>query len=177
MSFVTSPPLIQFFGVVGSSKLVLADNPGIGLDDTTRNCSAIFLTWSEFPDLENGVKPEPGWYSNYVYAMLPKTKPHLTKKCQGYKADSTPFRKHGRKAYMHGFCHKVNMFAGGGRPNNLEFAPFVEIMDVYWASDAKPIQDVPATPVKMEVKPEVASTRGKRKITFDPFADLGMDQA
>jgi hypothetical protein len=75
---------------------------------------------------------------------------------------------------MHGFCHKVNMFAEGGRPNNLEFAPFVEIMDVYWASDAKPIQDVPATPVKKEVKPEVASTRGKRKITFDPFADLGM---
>jgi hypothetical protein len=60
MSFVTSPPLIQLFGVVNTSKLVLADNPGIGLDDTTRNCSAIFLTWSKFPDLENGVKPEPG---------------------------------------------------------------------------------------------------------------------
>jgi hypothetical protein len=106
--------------------------------------------------------------------MLPKTKPHLTKKCQDYKADSTPFRKHGRKAYicgyMHGFCYKVNE---GGRPNNLEFVPFVEIMEVDWASDAKSIQDVPATPVK-EVKPEAASTEGKRKITFDPFADLGM---
>jgi hypothetical protein len=29
--------------------------------ETTRNCSAVFvLTWSKFPDLENGVKPEPG---------------------------------------------------------------------------------------------------------------------
>jgi hypothetical protein len=110
--------------------------------------------------------------------MLPKTKPHLIKKCQDYKAGSTPFRKHGRKAYirgyMHGFCYKVNMFAEGGRPNNLEFVPFVEIMEVDWASDAKSIQDVPATPVKKEVKPEAASTGGKRKIIFDPFADLGV---
>ncbi|KAN0072518.1 hypothetical protein V8E54_009447, partial [Elaphomyces granulatus] len=140
-----SPPLIQFFGIVDTSKLTLAEKPGIGLDNTTRNCSAIFLTWSKFPNLENGVKPETGWYPNYIYAMLPKTKPHLTKKCQDYKADSTPFRKHGRKAYIrgiykHGFCHKVNE---GGRPNNLEFVPFVEIMEVDWASDAKSIQDVP----------------------------------
>lgn len=178
MSSVTSPPFIQFFGIVDTSKLTLAENPGIGLDNTTRNCSAIFLTWSKFPNLENGVKPETGWYPNYVYAMLPRTKPHLTKKCQDYKADSTPFRKHGKKAYvrgyMHGFCHKVNMFAEAGRPNNLEFVPFVEIVEVDWASDAKSFQDVPATPVKKEVKPEAASTRGKRKITFDPFANSGM---
>ena len=69
------------------------------------------------------------------------------------------------------------MFAEGDRPNNLEFVPFVAIMDVDWASDAKPIQDVPATPVKKEVKPEAASTRGRRKITFDPFVDLGMGPA
>ncbi|KAN0068311.1 hypothetical protein V8E54_013507 [Elaphomyces granulatus] len=164
MSSVTSPPLIQFFGIVDTSKLTLAKNPGIGLDNTTRNSSAILLTWSKFPNLENGVKPETGWYPNYIYAMLPKTKPHLTKKCQDYKADSTPFRKHGRKAYIR-------------RPNNLEFVPFMEIMEVDWASDAKSIQDVPATPVKKEVKPEAASTGGKRKITFDPFADLGMVRA
>ncbi|KAN0076088.1 hypothetical protein V8E54_007358 [Elaphomyces granulatus] len=166
MSSVTSP-LIQFFSIVDTSKLTLAEKPGIGLDNTTRNCSAIFLTRSKFPNLENGIKPETGWYPNYIYAMLPKTKPHLIKKCQDYKADSTPFRKHGRKAYirgyMHGFCYKVNMFAEGGRPNNLEFDPFVEIME-----------DVPATPVKKEVKPEAASTGGKRKIIFDPFADLGV---
>jgi hypothetical protein len=175
---VTVPPLIQFFGIVDTSRLTLAENPGIGLDNTTRNCSAIFLTWSKFPNLENGVMPETGWYPNYVYAMLPKTKPHLTKKCQDYKADSTPFRKHGRKAYirgyMHGFCHKVNMFADGGRPNNLEFVPFVEIVEVDWASDARSFQDIPATPVKKEAKPEAASTTTrKRKITFDPLADLG----
>ena len=51
--------------------------------EITRNCSAVFLTWSKFPDLENGVKPEPGWYANYVYAMFPRMKSHLTKKCQG----------------------------------------------------------------------------------------------
>jgi hypothetical protein len=44
----------------------LADNPGIGLDETTCN---ILLTWSKFPDLENGEKLEPGGYANYVYAM------------------------------------------------------------------------------------------------------------
>jgi len=70
MSSVTSPPLIQFFGIVDTSKLTLAEKPGIGLDNTTRNCSAIFLTWSKFPNLENGVKPETGWYPNYIYAML-----------------------------------------------------------------------------------------------------------
>jgi hypothetical protein len=66
-----------------------------------------------------------------VYAMLPKTKKHLTQKCEGYKTTSTQFRQHGRKAYirgyMHGFCHKTNMFTDDGRPNT-----FVEIMDVDW---------------------------------------------
>src|ERR1700744_5613313 len=39
--------------------------------EITRNCSAVFLTWSKFPDLENGVKPEPGWYANYVFCIGP----------------------------------------------------------------------------------------------------------
>jgi hypothetical protein len=132
------PPMIQFFGVVDTKKFVLADNPNIGLDETTRNCSAIFLTWTKFPDLQNGIMPESGWYPNYVYAMLPKTKKHLTQKCEGYKTTSTQFRQHGRKAYirgyMHGFCHKTNMFTDDGRPSTLpstlDFVPFVEIMDV-----------------------------------------------
>jgi hypothetical protein len=174
------PPMIQFFGVVDTRKFVLADNPSIGLDETTRNCSAVFLTWSKFPDLQNGVLPESGWYPNYVYAMLPKTKKHLTQKCEGYKAASTQFRQHGRKAYirgyMHGFCHKANMFTDNGRPSNLDFIPFVEIMDVDWApatasSDGN--QNFPATP-KRSTKPDAASSKGKRKVAFDPFADSGV---
>jgi hypothetical protein len=152
----------------------LADNPEIGLDETTRNSSAIFLTWSKFPDLENGVKPEPGWYANYVYAMFPKTKGHLTKKCEGYKAESTPFRKHGRKAYvrgyMHGFCHKTNMFAPDAKPTSLEFVPFVEIMEIDWAAYSNDSKDIPATPPKKIGRPGSTST-GKRRIAFDPFGD------
>jgi hypothetical protein len=52
----------------------------------------------------------------------------------------------------------------------LEFVPFVEIMECDWASfssDAKSMQDVLANPSK-----DVASSSGKRKIAFDPFADL-----
>ncbi|KAN0068588.1 hypothetical protein V8E54_013312 [Elaphomyces granulatus] len=174
------PPMIQFFGVVDTRKFVLAENPNIGLDETTRNCSAIFLTWSKFPDLQNAVMPESGWYPNYVYAMLPKTKKHLTQKCEGYKAASTQFRQHGRKAYirgyMHGFCHKANMFTDDGRPSSLDFVPFVEIMDVDWVSAAASgdgNQNVPATPRKF-AKPDTASSKGKRKIAFDPCADSGV---
>jgi hypothetical protein len=128
------------------------DNPNIGLDEMTRNCSDIFLTWSKFPDLQNGVLPEPGWYPNYVYAMLPKTKKHLTQKCEAYKAASTQFRQNGRKAYirgyMHGFCHKANMFTDDGRPSSLDFIPFVEIMDVDWVSASSDgNQNFPATQV------------------------------
>jgi hypothetical protein len=122
-SFPTSPPLVQFFGVVDTNKLVLADNPEVGLDETTRNCSAIFLTWPKFLDLESGKNPEPGWYANYVYGMLPRTKPHLTKKCEDLKANTTPFRKPGRKAYargyMHGFCSKTSMFSQDARPSSV----------------------------------------------------------
>jgi hypothetical protein len=45
-----------------------------------------------------------------------------------------------------------------------------------WApypNDANSIPDIPATPSKKDVKPDVASSgSGKRKIAFDPFADL-----
>jgi hypothetical protein len=43
-----APPLVQFFGVVDTNKLVLADNPEVGLDETTRNCSAIFFNLIKF---------------------------------------------------------------------------------------------------------------------------------
>jgi hypothetical protein len=162
--------------VVDTSKFALADNPSIGLNETTRNSSAVFLTWSRFPELDNGTKPETGWYANYVYAMLPRTKGHLTRKCESYKVDTTPFRKHGRKAYvrgyMHGFCHKENVFAPEARPSSLEFVPFLEITDIDWvgfATDAKnSAPDVPATPTK---KGSPTDTRSKRRIRFDPFAD------
>ena len=55
-------PLVVY--TVDTRKFVFADDPDIGLDETTRNHSALFLTWSKFPDLENGVMPEPGWYPN-----------------------------------------------------------------------------------------------------------------
>jgi len=161
------PPMIQFFGVVDTKKFVLADNPNIGLDETTKNCSAIFLTWSKFPNLQNGVMPESGWYPNYVYAMLPKTKKHLTQKCEAYKAASTQFRQHGRKAYIRGY---------DGRPSTLDFVPFVEIMDVDWVSASASgdgNQNVPATPKKF-AKPDATNSKGKRKIAFDPFADSGV---
>jgi hypothetical protein len=109
--------------------------------------------------------------------MLPKTKKHLTQKCEGYKTTSTQFRQHGRKAYirgyMHGFCHKSNMFTDDGRPSTLDFMPFVEIMDVDWVSASASSdgnQNVPATPKKF-AKPDVTNSKGKRKIAFDPFAD------
>jgi hypothetical protein len=55
----------------------------------------------------------------------------------------------------------------------LEFVPFVEI--IIWMSTGQVMTPsrFKTYPVKKEVKLEVASTRGKRKITFDPFADLG----
>jgi len=175
--------MIQFFGVVDTRKFVLADNPNISLDETTRNCSAIFLTWSKFPDLQNGVLPEPGWYPNYVYAMLPKTKKHLTQKCEAYKAASTQFRQHGRKAYirgyMHGFCHKANMFTNDGRPSSLDFIPFVEIMNIDWISAAASSdgnQNVPATP-KRFAKPDAASSRTNVRLPLTPLQTPGLGQA
>jgi hypothetical protein len=77
---------------------------------------------------------------------------------------------------MHGFCHKTNMFTDDGRPSNLDFIPFVEIMDVDWASGTASSdgnQNFPATP-KRSAKPDAASSKGKRKIAFDPFADSGV---
>jgi hypothetical protein len=79
---------------------ILTDNPDIGLNDVTRNSSAIFMTWSKFPDLESGMTPEPGWYANYVYAMLPRTKAHLKKKCEGYKVDSRDSHRSARSISM-----------------------------------------------------------------------------
>jgi hypothetical protein len=172
-------PWFSFLGLSIQPNLhsILTDNPDIGLNDVTRNSSAIFMTWSKFPDLESGMTPEPGWYANYVYAMLPRTKAHLKKKCEGYKVDSTPFRKHGRKAYvrgyMHGFCNKANMFDPDACPSTLEFVPFIEIMEIDWASSdtTASVQDIPATPSKTNVKSDITSSKRKHKIAFDPFAD------
>jgi hypothetical protein len=110
-----------------------------------------------------------------VYAMLPKIK---TKKCEEYKADSTPFRKHERKAYVRDYMHGFsNMFAPEARPTGLECMSFIEIMEIDWvpfSSDTKTsFQDVPATPSKKVGRSDITSAKGKRRIAFDPFADLG----
>ena len=78
-SFTFTPPVLTLNGFVDTQKFTLAENDEIGLDKVTRNSSAIFLTWSKFLELENGSMPAAGWYANYVYAMFPKCKPHLTK--------------------------------------------------------------------------------------------------
>jgi hypothetical protein len=79
---------------------------------------------------------------------------------------------------MHGFCNKAYMFAPDARPSTLEFVPFIEIMEIDWASsDTKvSVQDIPATPSKTNVKSDIASSKRKRKrkIGFDPFADAGI---
>ena len=79
---------------------------------------------------------------------------------------------------MHGFCNKANMFVPDPRPSTLEFVPFIEIMEIDWASsDTKvSVQDIPATPSKTNVKSDIASSKRKRKrkIGFDPFADAGI---
>ncbi|MBC7948342.1 MAG: hypothetical protein H7Y42_10715 [Chitinophagaceae bacterium] len=108
--------------------------------------------------------------------MLPKTKPQLTKKCESFQENTTPFRKHGRKAYIrgyiHGYCNKDNMFIVPGRPNILEFVPFMEIIDIDWTSPSENRgPGVPATPSKKVAEADEAVPRKKRKTLFDPFGN------
>jgi hypothetical protein len=86
--FPASPPFIQFLGVV---EVCIGRQPWdwVGRDHTQLFCDIFYL--------ENGEKPEPGWDANYVYAMLPKTKGHLTKSSRVIRPTSTPFW---RKAYV-----------------------------------------------------------------------------
>ncbi|GKT61137.1 hypothetical protein ColTof3_08476 [Colletotrichum tofieldiae] len=176
--FPITPPFVTFNGFVDTQKFPLADDSSVGLDDITRNSSAIFRVWSKFTVTETAQTPKTGWYANYVYAMLPKCKPHMKKKCEDYRADTTPFRKHGKKAYItgyfHGFCNKNVVFAEGCPYNPLEFVPLIEILKIDWAAGEPRQQpgtrDLLATPSK----PETPS-RGRGKFIFDPFAQMTAD--
>ncbi|GJC89506.1 hypothetical protein ColLi_12344 [Colletotrichum liriopes] len=176
--FPITPPFVTFNGFVDTQKFPLADNPTIGLDDITRNSSAIFRVWSKFTVTEAAHTPKTGWYANYVYAMLPKCKPHMKKKCEDYRADTTPFRKHGKKAYItgyfHGFCNKNVVFAEGCPYNPPEFVPLIEILKIDWTAGEPRQQpgtrDLLATPSK----PETPS-RGRGRFIFDPLAQMTAD--
>ncbi|KAK1962047.1 hypothetical protein LY78DRAFT_684372 [Colletotrichum sublineola] len=159
-------------------KFPLVDNPSIGLDDVTRNSSAIFRVWSKFTVTEAAHTPKTGWYANYVYAMLPKCKPHMKKKCEDYRADTTPFRKHGKKAYItgyfHGFCKKSIVFSEGCPYNPLEFVPLIEILKIDWAAGEPRQQPGTRDLLASPSKPETPS-RGKGKFHFDPLAQMTAD--
>lgn len=122
--------------------------------------------------------PKAGWYGNYVYAMLPKCKPHLAQKCEKMRPATTPFRKQGKKAYItgyiHGFCNKKAVFSLSCEYNPLEFVPFVEILKVDWAA-AEPRQSSQARDVfSSPLKPSTPATV-KGRVVFDPFAQMSAD--
>ncbi|KAK1521591.1 hypothetical protein CABS01_16521 [Colletotrichum abscissum] len=178
LRFPITPPFVAFNGFVDTQKFPLADNPSVGLDGVTRNSSAVFRIWSKFTVTEAAHTPKTGWYANHVYAMLPKCKPHMKKKCEDYHADTTPFRKHGKKAYvtgyLHGFCNKAVVFSESCPYNPLEFVPLIEILKIDWAA-GEPRQnpgarDLLATPSKPETP-----NRGKGRFVFDPLAQMTAD--
>src|SRR5216117_308325 len=113
-NFPCTPPVISFFGIVDIKKFQLIDNDDIGLTNVIRNSSAVFKTWTKVTAVtdQGNTLPKGGWYANYIYAMLPHCKPHLRAKCEGYNADTTPFRKEDKKAFVHGyvmgFCNMDN---------------------------------------------------------------------
>ncbi|OHE90475.1 hypothetical protein CORC01_14226 [Colletotrichum orchidophilum] len=153
-----TPPFLTLNVFVDAQRFPVADNPFIGLDDITRNSLAIT-----------------GWFANYVYAMLPKCKPHMKKKCEDYPADTKPFRKHGKIAYVtgyfHGFCNKSIVFSESCTYNPLEFVPLIEILKIDWTA-GEPRQhpgtrDLLGTPSKSETP-----DRGRGKFIFDTLAQM-----
>ncbi|KAK0367424.1 hypothetical protein CLIM01_15219, partial [Colletotrichum limetticola] len=95
--FPITPPFVTFNGSVDAQKLSLADNPIIGLDGISKNSSAVFRVGQNFlsqrPYVPRTWDGMPTTYS--VYAILPKCKPHMEKKCENYLTATTPFQKHG----------------------------------------------------------------------------------
>ncbi|KAF6783347.1 hypothetical protein CSOJ01_15908, partial [Colletotrichum sojae] len=134
--FPNTPPIVTFNGFVDTEKFPLNIDGVAGLDEVTANSSAVFRIWSRFPASEVASTPKDGWHANYVYAMHPKSKPHLKKKCEDYRAATTPFRKHGKKAYIvgyfYGFSDKKSVFTTDCVYNPLEFIPFIEIIKIDW---------------------------------------------
>ncbi|KAF6808335.1 hypothetical protein CMUS01_13916 [Colletotrichum musicola] len=170
--------IVTFNGFVDTEKFPLNIDRVAGLDEVTANSSAVFRIWSRFPASEVTSTPKNGWHTNYVYAMHPKSKPHLKKKCEDYRAATTLFRKHGKKAYIvgyfYGFSDKKSVFTTDCVYNPLEFIPFIEIIKIDWAA-AEPRQpgssrDIHSSPMK----PSTPS-RGKGRLVFDPFAQMMAD--
>ncbi|KAF6784886.1 hypothetical protein CSOJ01_15680 [Colletotrichum sojae] len=176
--FPTTLPFVSFNGFVETQTFLLADNPEIGLDEITRNSSAVFKVWSRFPSTEHADTPQAGWYPNYVYALLPKCKPHLKGKCEALRANTTPYRKQGKKAYVtgyfHGFCHREAVLSEHAPYNPLVFLPVIEISKIDWATgEGRPQAQPGETPTTPRV-PETPS-RGKGRVVFDPLAQMSAD--
>jgi hypothetical protein len=100
----------------------------------------------------------------------------LRQKCEGYRAETTPFRKHGKKAYIVGYfrgcCDKKALLAPGTNLNPLEFLPLIEIVKIDWAAgeprQLAPPRDLPVTPSRGDV-----AGRGKGRFVFDPLSQMG----
>ncbi|KAF6805195.1 hypothetical protein CPLU01_16005 [Colletotrichum plurivorum] len=176
--FPASPPFVTFNGLVDIQKFPLSDDPSIGLDEITRNSSAVFKVWSKFTPTDMASTPKSGWCGNYVYAMLPNCKRHMKQKCEGLRRETTPFRKHGKKAYIigyfHGFCNKTKVLSSDYAYNPLEFLPLIEIVKIDWAVGEPRGQpqsrDAPVTPSK-----GTTTGLGKKGFAFDPLAQMAAD--
>lgn len=167
------PPFVCFFGSVDTLRFPLADNPDAGLDNVTRNSSAVFQVYTKFNSTEAAAAPNLGWCSNYMYCFYAKHKKQWKEKCLRYSSASTPFRQHGRKAYitgnLYGFCNKKVAFRPDIPYNPFEFVPLIEITDLSWAaSDMR--QAAPATASQA---PSASPTKGVT--VFDPRAQMSAD--
>ncbi|KAK1637435.1 hypothetical protein BDP81DRAFT_449457 [Colletotrichum phormii] len=104
--------------------------------------------------------------------MLPKCKPHMEKKCEDYRADTTPFRKHGKKAYVtsyfYGLCNKSAIFSESCPYNPVEFVPLVEILKIDWAAGEPTQHQGTHNLLATLYKPETPS-RGRGRFIFDPL--------
>lgn len=176
--FPVTPPFVTFNGFVDTEKFPLADNPGISLHETTRNSSAIFKVWSRFAVTGAAATPKTGWYANNMYAMLPNCKPHMKQKCSDYRAETTPFRQNGKKAYvtgyLWGFCHKDRMFSADCPYIPLDFVPLVEISKIDWAV-GEPKQHTVSRDPFATPSPRDGPGGRKGKFLFDPFAQITID--
>ncbi|KAF6807057.1 hypothetical protein CPLU01_15838 [Colletotrichum plurivorum] len=169
--FATVPPFITFCGYVDTKTYPMSPS----VSDVNRNSSAVFKVWSRFA-ADKASHPGTGWYPNHVYAMYASCKPHLKNKCEEYKADRTPFRQHGKKAYVtgyfRGFCNKGSLFAEPGPTNPLVFVPLIEIINADWVSaPARPGNiEASSSPRKAQQEPKTPSKGDKVRSVFNPFS-------
>ncbi|KAF6804723.1 hypothetical protein CSOJ01_10012 [Colletotrichum sojae] len=169
--FATIPPFITFCGYVDIQTYPMSPS----VSDVNRNSSAVFKVWSRLA-ADKASHPATGWYPNHIYAMYASCKPHLKNKCEEYKADRTPFRQHGKKAYVtgyfRGFCNKGSLFAEPGPTNPLVFVPLIEIINADWVSaPARPgNMEASSSPRKTQHEPKTPSKGDKVRSVFNPFS-------